>query len=158
VVASTDENIYPRLQVLAVCGVLALMARIEPSYSLTAPSSLAVLGIDADMGRLRTATDYSTVPAGVLYCMRVIAAEALLPSALKDEQKDAERDEFMRKRRDFLADGSCNAASTVLSMLAYGKSIGKMSGVSGNTSWSADGRTLYLYGRPIVVSKFWAIM
>jgi hypothetical protein len=130
----------------------------ERPYSSGLVHFLAVMGIDAEMGRLRTATDYSTVVAGALYCIRAIAVETLLPSARKDEQGDAERDEFLRKRRDFLADGSYSVASEVLSWLAYGKTVGKTTGSSGNTSWSADGRTLYLHERPIELTRFRAIV
>ena len=116
------------------------------------------MGIDAEMGRLRAANACSPTLAGVAYCMRAIAAEALLPSACRDEQGEAERDEFMRKRRDFLADGSFSPMSAVLSLLAYGKHIAMSSGSSGNTSWSADGRTVYLHGRPIVLARFGAMV
>ncbi|KAH7020667.1 hypothetical protein B0J12DRAFT_687630 [Macrophomina phaseolina] len=53
---------------------------------------LAVLGIDQDMGRLQRAKDYSYMLAGLVYCARVLAAEALLPSAEREEQGDTERD------------------------------------------------------------------
>jgi hypothetical protein len=35
---------------------------------------LAVLGIDPDMARLRTAKNYSYMLAGMVYCTQVIAA------------------------------------------------------------------------------------
>ncbi|KAJ9645329.1 hypothetical protein H2199_003335 [Coniosporium tulheliwenetii] len=40
---------------------------------------LAVLGIDEEMDRLRTAKNYSYMLAGVVYCVRVLGVEALLP-------------------------------------------------------------------------------
>ena len=39
---------------------------------------LAVLGIDSDTNRLRTAKNYSYMLAGVVYCMRVLSVEKLL--------------------------------------------------------------------------------
>jgi len=84
---------------------------------------LAVLGIDEEMNRLRTADNYSYMLAGVVYCVRVLAMEALLPSARRDEQGEVERKHFLRKRRHFLADGSYSPMSTMISLLAYGKSI-----------------------------------
>lgn len=95
---------------------------------------LAVLGIDADMGRLRVANAYSPIFAGVAYCIRVIGAEALLPLTRREEQGDAKRDEFGCKRRDFLADGSYSSMSTVLSLFVYGKHIAMSTGSSGNLS------------------------
>jgi hypothetical protein len=52
---------------------------------------LAVLGIDAELGRLRTAKNYSYMLAGVVYCVRVLSVEKLLPSACCDEQTDDDR-------------------------------------------------------------------
>ncbi|KAJ9634894.1 hypothetical protein H2199_008758 [Coniosporium tulheliwenetii] len=59
---------------------------------------LAVLGIDEEMDRLRTAKSYSYMLAGVVYCVKVLGVEVLLPSAQRGEQGDAEREEFLRKR------------------------------------------------------------
>jgi hypothetical protein len=47
---------------------------------------LAVLGINCDTNRLRTVKNYSYMLAGVVYCMRVLSVEHLLPSASRDEQ------------------------------------------------------------------------
>jgi hypothetical protein len=49
---------------------------------------LAVLSIDSDTNRLRTAKNYSYMLAGVVYCMRVLGVEYLFPSASRDEQTD----------------------------------------------------------------------
>ena len=49
---------------------------------------LAVLGIDASTHRLRAAKHYSYMLAGVVYCMRVLCVEQLLPSAHRSEQTD----------------------------------------------------------------------
>jgi hypothetical protein len=42
---------------------------------------LAVLGIDAETDRLRTAKNYTYMLAGVVYCMRLLGVEKLLPAA-----------------------------------------------------------------------------
>lgn len=115
---------------------------------------LAVLGIDGAMDRLRTAKNYSYMLAGVVYCTRVVAVEALLPSAKRNEQGDMEREEFLRKRKDFLSDGSYSPMSEMLSLLAYGKFIALNAGNSGNAYWSKDRKTFYLNGRPIVIGRF----
>ena len=115
---------------------------------------LAVLGIDAQTKRLRTAKNYSYMLAGMVYCTRVIAVEALLPSGSREEQTSVHRDEFMHIRREFLADGSFSPMSEMLSLLAYGKHIAMTQGNSGNAMWSDDKKTFYLNGKPVVVSKF----
>jgi hypothetical protein len=45
---------------------------------------LALLGIDTEMNRLRTARNYSYMLAGVVYCTRVLAVEKLLPTAQRE--------------------------------------------------------------------------
>jgi hypothetical protein len=47
---------------------------------------LAVLGINCDTNRLRTAKNYLYMLAGVVYCMRVLSVEHLLLSASRNEQ------------------------------------------------------------------------
>lgn len=67
---------------------------------------LAVLGIDTETGRLRTAKNYSYMLAGMAYCMRVLFAEALLPAAQRKEQTEKDCNRFLEMRKQYLADGS----------------------------------------------------
>ncbi|KAI1668018.1 hypothetical protein L13192_07154 [Pyrenophora tritici-repentis] len=115
---------------------------------------LAVLGIDTETGRLRTAKNYSYMLAGMVYCTRVLFAEALLPAAQREEQTDEDRNRFLEMRKQYLADGSYSPMSEMISLLAYGKYIGLNAGNSGNASWSKDKKIFYLNGRPIVVERF----
>jgi len=115
---------------------------------------LAVLGIDEDLKRLRTANDFSFMLAGVVYCTRVLAAESLLPSAARAEQGDAERTGFLNRRKQFLADGSFSPMSTMLSLLAYSKAAALNHRNPGSIFWSKDRKIVYLHGRPIVIERF----
>jgi superfamily II DNA helicase RecQ len=115
---------------------------------------LAVLGIDPDMARLRTAKNYSYMLAGMVYCVRVIALEKLLPKSQRDTQTEHDRNHFLEMRHKYLADGTFSPMSEMLNMLAYGKHIGLTAGNSGNAYWSEDKQTFYLNGRPIIISRF----
>jgi superfamily II DNA helicase RecQ len=115
---------------------------------------LAVLGIDAETDRLRTAKNYTYMLAGVVYCMRLLSVEKLLPAAQRDEQTDEDRERFLQMRRQHLADGSYSPMSEVLSLLAYGKFVAMTAGNSGNAYWSEDKKIFYLNGRPIYISQF----
>ncbi|KAF2178763.1 hypothetical protein K469DRAFT_675267 [Zopfia rhizophila CBS 207.26] len=106
------------------------------------------------MDRLRTAKNYSYMLAGVVYCTRVIAVEALLPSAEREAQGEVDREEFLRKRKDYLGDGSYSPMSEMLSLLAYGKFVALNTGNSGNAFWSRDKKIFYLGGGPIIISQF----
>lgn len=115
---------------------------------------LAILGIDEQMNRLRNADNYSYTLAGVVYCVRVIAAQILLPMAERKDQGEAERKNFLDKRKHCLADGSCSPMSTMISLLAYGKHKALNTSNAGSTHWSADKKILYFHGKPIVIQRF----
>lgn len=115
---------------------------------------LAVLGIDMDSKRLRKAKDYSYMLAGLVYCVRVLSIEKILPANRRDNQTDNDRDRFLAMRKRYLVDGSYSPMSTIISLLAYGKSIALSAGNSGNAYWSWDKKTYYLNGRPISVERF----
>ena len=115
---------------------------------------LAVLGINSDTNRLRTAKNYSYMLAGVVYCMRVLSVEKLLPSACRDEQTDEDRERFLEHREKYLSDGSYSPMSEALSLLAYGKYVALAAGNSGNAYWSKDKKIFYLHGRRIYISRF----
>ena len=116
---------------------------------------LAVLGIDEDNNRLKRALDYSYMLAGVVYVTRVLGAEALLPSRQREEQQDERsRRQFLKQRREFLADGSGTPMSFMLSLLAYGKSVAMNTGNVGSVLWSKDKKTLIYHGRHVEVVLF----
>ncbi|KAF9729764.1 hypothetical protein PMIN01_12628 [Paraphaeosphaeria minitans] len=114
----------------------------------------AVLGFDSETRRLRTAKNYSYLVAGMVYCVRVISVEHLLPPAQREQQGLVERDHYLDLRKRFLADGSFSPTSQLLSLLAYGKFIGMNTGNAGNAFWSEDKKIFYLNGRPIVIHHF----
>lgn len=115
---------------------------------------LAVLGIDEETRRLRQANDFSYMLAGVVYCMRVIAVEVILPSEEREDQDDVDDERFRRTRDDFLADGTYSVMSKALSILAYGKSIAMNHSNAGSISWSLDRTEMSYKGRPIDVARF----
>jgi hypothetical protein len=93
---------------------------------------LAVLGIDSYTNQLRTAKNYSYMLAGVVYCMRVLSVEHLLPSASRDEQTNEDRERFLQHREKYLADGLYSLISEALSLLAYSKHVALAASNAGN--------------------------
>ncbi|KAB2099620.1 hypothetical protein AG0111_0g12033 [Alternaria gaisen] len=118
---------------------------------------LAVLGIDTQTNRLRTAKNFSYMLAGVVYCVRVLAVEKVLPAAERNDQTEEDRERFLAMRRQYLADGSYSPMSIMLSLLAYGKHAALNEGNAGNAYWSPDKKVFYLSGRPIVIERFRAM-
>jgi len=82
---------------------------------------LAVLGINTQTNRLRTAKNFSYMLARVVYCVRVLAVEKILPAAERDDQTKADRERFLELRKQYLADSSYSPISIMLSLLAYSK-------------------------------------
>ncbi|THX18980.1 hypothetical protein D6D12_10783, partial [Aureobasidium pullulans] len=72
---------------------------------------MAVLCIDEEMGRLRDANRFSFILAGVVYCTRVFAVEAILPSAERDCQGEDDDKKFLETRERYLADGGYSPMS-----------------------------------------------
>jgi hypothetical protein len=115
---------------------------------------LAVLGIDAELGRLRTAKNYSYMLASVVYCVRVLSVEKLLPSACRDKQTNDNRQLFLAARKQYLANSSYSPMSETINMLAYSKHIALAAGNAGNAYWSKDKKIFYLHGWRVYVSRF----
>ncbi|TLD04190.1 hypothetical protein E2P81_ATG10544, partial [Venturia nashicola] len=115
---------------------------------------LAVLGIDEETRRLRQANDFSYMLAGVIYCIRVIAVEVILPSEEREDQDDEDDKRFRQTRDRFLADGTYSVMSKALSILAYGKSIAMNHSNAGSISWSDDRTEMSYKGTPIDVARF----
>jgi hypothetical protein len=115
---------------------------------------LAVLGIDEETRRLRQANDFSYMLAGVVYCMRVIAVEVILPSEEREDQGDEDDERFKQVRDGFLADGTYSVMSKALSILAYGKSIAMNHSNAGSISWSDDRTRMDYKGRTIDTTRF----
>ncbi|KAH8620994.1 hypothetical protein IG631_24358, partial [Alternaria alternata] len=88
--------------------------------------------IDSNTNRLRTAKNYSYMLAGVVYYIRVLSVEKLLPSACRDKQTDKDRKRFLEHREKYLSDSSYSLISEALSLLAYGKYVALAAGNLGN--------------------------
>ncbi|CAA9965124.1 RecQ family helicase [Pyrenophora teres f. maculata] len=92
--------------------------------------------------------------AGVVYCIRVLAVEFLLPAEERGAHEDAELDEFLTTRQKYLTDGSGTVMSGALTLLTYGKSLAMGTGNAGSTYWSHDKSIFYLHGVPIYLTHF----
>ncbi|KAF1829003.1 hypothetical protein BDW02DRAFT_472354, partial [Decorospora gaudefroyi] len=110
---------------------------------------LAALGINPDTLRLRTAPQYSSQLGSLVYCIRVLMAEAFLPYKRRGEQGAAETLVLLQKRSRYLVDGSHSSMSVMLSLLSYAKfiSLRTPSSIAGSMWWSLDWQTFFIKGR-----------
>jgi hypothetical protein len=93
---------------------------------------LAVLGINTNMGRLRVAKHYSYMLASIVYYIRVLSIEKLLPAAKRDIESGDDYKAFKDERRKYLANSLFSPISEMLNLLAYGKHITVNQGNAGN--------------------------
>ena len=114
---------------------------------------LAVLGIDEENDRLRTGNDYSYRIAGLVYCFRVFALEAILPSERRATQGPDDFEAFLEQRKEYLTDGSMSVMSTMISLLAYGKYLAMNHGNAGAIFWEKEDKVMKLHGMRIVMDK-----
>ncbi|KAG5949781.1 hypothetical protein E4U58_001901, partial [Claviceps cyperi] len=119
---------------------------------------MAILGINPEHGTLREAQDYSYMLAGLVYCVRVISLELLLPSKDRASQGEPAIQHFFAERTKFLKDGSMSVLSYMISLLAYGKHIAMEHGNAGSVFWEEGNRVMVLQGTRIVMDKFRAMV
>jgi hypothetical protein len=117
---------------LASLALFIFMQYLREPLSCGFVQFLAILGIDGEIGCLRTAKNYSFMLAGVVYCVRVLSIEKLLPAGGRDDQTEADCEYFMKMREKYLADGLFSPISKMINLLAMGKHIGLNAGNSGN--------------------------
>ena len=82
-----------------------------------------MLGINSEIDYLRIAKHYLYMLTSIVYCVRVLTVEKLLPAAQRDKQIDKDCDCFLAKRQKFLANGLYSLISEIISLLAYGKLV-----------------------------------
>ncbi|TKA72808.1 hypothetical protein B0A55_09533 [Friedmanniomyces simplex] len=103
--------------------------------------------------RLRSAIDFLYMRAGVVYCTRVLAIKVILPSEQREVQNGADDKRFRQMRDEYLADGTYNVGSMILSLLAYGKSIALSHNNAGSVSWRKDRLVMSYRSRPISLAR-----
>ncbi|KAK5147288.1 hypothetical protein LTR32_001259 [Rachicladosporium monterosium] len=91
--------------------------------------------------------------AGVVYCTRVLAIKVILPSEQREVQNGADDKRFRQMRDEYLADGTYNVGSMILSLLAYGKSIALSHNNAGSVSWRKDRLVMSYRSRPISLAR-----
>ncbi|CCE28914.1 uncharacterized protein CPUR_02604 [Claviceps purpurea 20.1] len=117
---------------------------------------MAVLGIHANRGTLREGQDASPILAGLVYCVRVISSELLLPS--KGTRGPLEYQNFRDQRRTYLQDGSMGLLPALISLLAYAKKIAKNYSNIGAVFWEDGNRVMVFQGARIAMDHFRAMV
>ncbi|KAG6019016.1 hypothetical protein E4U19_007669 [Claviceps sp. Clav32 group G5] len=117
---------------------------------------MAIRGINANLGTLREAQDYSYILAGLVYCGRVISLELLLPS--KGLRGIPEIQKFRHQRRKFLQDGSMGVLPSMISLLAYAKSIVNNYSNLDSIFWAEGNCVMVFKGARLAMDNFRAML
>ena len=115
---------------LQLCHSLIFIHVAQDPYRSSLVHFAGVLGIDRDQRRFRSASDYSYILAGLVYGVRILAVEKLIPrEAREDEEHQMEvRERFREQRAQYLVVGSYSPMSYLLSLLGYSKKIALKTG------------------------------
>lgn len=145
-----------RVYVVRLSQALIFQDVYNQPFSSALIHYLAALSVDPTASRLCTAAQFSSKLGSLLYCVRALAIEVLLPACDRAEQGAAKIERFCKQRAAYLVDGSYSPMSTMLSLLAYAKHISLRTpgSVAGSMWWSADRQTYFLKGRPIQMQQF----
>lgn len=150
---SGDEEAAQLSTLLAFVETFVFSKVYHEPFDCPTVHFLAVLGIDEENDRLRTGNDYSYRVAGLVYCFRVFALEALLPSERRATQGPDDFEAFLEQRKQYLTDGSMSVMSTMISLLAYGKYLAMNHGNAGAIFWEKEDKVMKLHGMRIVMDK-----
>ncbi|KAG5912626.1 hypothetical protein E4U61_000303, partial [Claviceps capensis] len=142
--------------ILAFCRCVVIQHVCDADFANPVIHFMAILGIHANRGTLREAQDYSFILAGLVYCVRVISLELLLPS--KGLRGIPEIQNFFDKRRQYLQDGSMGLLPSLISLLAYAKSIASDYSNFGSIFWAEENRVLVFKGARIAMDSFRAMV
>jgi len=159
-VESTDRDTVLTEELMRFCLLVVQQdLQNEKVYQSPLMHFLAVMGIDADAGRLRGPFTYTPTLAAALWINRMLMLEAAVSRrgwrrlgipAKVDIVSMRERIEEVRRK--YLCLGSCTSTSSILSQLAMGRKLNKAYGRPPNIYW-ADHDTIVYLGMPIPLAK-----
>jgi hypothetical protein len=146
-----EENIIDQ-KVLELSVLL-----IQHSDYATQRSSLVyfcgVLGFNTEWKQWRQPQDYTTILAGIQWCIRVFMLEASLPQGQRDEYTEESIvnpvEAFCAVRDKWLVDGEGTPFGYIHRLLNYGIHAAKNTTTRSRIRWSADNKTLYFDGRAL---------
>jgi hypothetical protein len=130
---------------------------IQHSDYATQRSSLiyfcGVLGFNVEWKQWRQPQDYTTILAGIQWCIRVIMLQASLPTDGRDEYTEDSIvnpvEAFRAVRDKWLVDGEGTPFGYIHRLLNYGMQAAKNTTTRSRIRWSADSKTLYFDGRAL---------
>jgi hypothetical protein len=112
-----------------------------------------VLGFNVEWKQWRQPQDYTTILAGIQWCIRVFMLEEGLPTERRDDYTEESIvnpvEAFCAVRDKWLVDGEGTPFGYIHRLLNYGMQAAKNTTTRSRIRWSADSKTLYFDGRAL---------
>ena len=120
-----------------------------------------VLGIDWKLGRFREAGSYTPYLAGMVWIGRLLLLEYALPSGRYEASGWPARDYYgdhgwrlEEVRWEWMLEGSRSPLDNMISLMAYGKYVAKVTGRAGVITWDEDGLGLQIKDKHMTIEGF----
>lgn len=152
---------------VALIGLLVTLVAQDlcqlPQYHSPVMHFLAIRGINSTKERFATAQDYTPILAQMLWMIRLLMLEIAIPEVgwpelgLRSRKEigavaGAVAERIQRLRKSFLCTGSFSPASSILSQLAFGKKLNKVTPAESNIHWSDDRQTVFYTGKGVAMA------
>lgn len=155
-----DERLTELLFQFSILLITHVHRRGDP-FDLVIVHFTAVMGIRPLDGNFKTAYQYTSFLAGMLWTMRLLLLERALPlkayAFLQWPARDSYSDQVQRLqhyRHEYLIVGGFHPVGEILSLMKYGRKIAQVEGGRSSISWSADGQELECMGQRITMTSF----
>ena len=156
VIVLTNESILDSNALDAKVYQLTVLLIMHSDYAAQDSSLIyfsGVMGYNLEWKQWRQPQEYTTILAGLQFCIRMVMLEHALPSEQRDEfTEDSEVNpvaKFRTVRDIWLVDGEGTPFGYIHRLLNYGMAAAKNTTTRSRIRWSADARTLYFDGRAL---------
>jgi hypothetical protein len=115
---------------------------------------LGILGWDSELKVWKKAEDYTTILAGLQFCMRVLVLEFALPTDNRDNIIQEPISIFRSFRDQWLVEGTAFPFSDIHKLLNFGYGCSRNAATRPHLRWSPDGRILYWDNEALEIAAF----
>ena len=164
VAATVTDNHQLTVALISLLIILVAQDLCQlPQYHSPVMHFLAIRGINSTKERFATAQDYTPILAQMLWMIRLLMLEIAIPEVgwpelgLRSRKEigavaGAVAERIQRLRKSFLCTGSFSPASSILSQLAFGKKLNKVTPAESNIHWSDDRQTVFYTGKGVAMA------
>lgn len=128
--------------------------QVHSKYRSSLLYILAVFGWDIEMKVWKKAEDYTTILAGIQFCIRVLVTEYALPSNDREFMEEDPIQIFRNTRDQWLVEGTSFPFSEIHKLLNFGWACARNASTRPKVRWSPDGKVLYWENNVLEMAAF----